>query len=127
MPRSKTIMIAASALLVGAAIGASGARYFMIKANRRVMSLTYSEASIQVIDRLHQLDKQETQQAQRGLFTSLAGYAQELEKLSKLNDEAGWIAKRTLTNIEPFNSNAMYVQAAQEAKKPLVPAPFIAR
>ena len=127
MPLSRTIMIAAGSLLFGVGFGASGARYFMLKANRRVMSLTYSEASFQAIERLHQLDQNEVQQVQKGLFNSLATYAQELEKLSRLNDDAGWIAKRTLTHIEPFNSNAMYVQALQEAKKPFAPEPFIAR
>jgi hypothetical protein len=45
MPLSRTILIAAGSLLFGVAIGASGARYFMVKANMRVMSITYSEAS----------------------------------------------------------------------------------
>ena len=127
MPLSRTIMIAVGSLLLGAAIGAYGVGYFMLKANRRVISLTYSEASFQTIERLQQLDQLRVQQAQKGLYDSLAIYARELERLSKLNDEAGWIAKRTLTHIEPLKSNAMYFQAVQEAKKPFVPEPFIAR
>ncbi len=120
-------MIASACLLLGVLIGGFGARHFLLKKQRWVMALTYSEASLVAIEQLHQLDQKNIDQAQRGLLRSLVIYAQESEKLTKVDDDAAWAAKKTLKYIEPFKVNAVYVQEEQEAKKPFHPEPLLAR